>query len=64
MLKRVFLTCSLSFLAQSGPWKGPKPGFLFSWALGRERQEEGLGGQLQHSQDFFSFQPSSKTYEG
>ena len=59
MLKRVFLTGFLSFLPQPGPWQGPKPGFLFSWTVGLERQEEGMDGQAP-----FSFQPSSKASEG
>lgn len=59
MLKRVFLTGFLSSLPQPGPWQGPKPGFLFSWTVGLERQEEGMDGQAP-----FSFQPSSKASEG
>ena len=44
MLKRVFLTGFLSFLPQPGPWQGPKPGFLFSWTVGRESPWEAGGG--------------------
>lgn len=46
VLKTDFLTCFLSFLLQPGSWQGPRPDFLFSWAVGCEKLEEGWGRQL------------------